>query len=101
MDIFDLIVFYYHSIMASLFRNKQCLENFQKALKYNDFVKFQTTKDRNSMWMAMSVRDRSILIEYIIMCTIGVKHPHLEHCFYNIMHTEAEKKNLQSVFDIK
>jgi hypothetical protein len=97
MDIFDIISFYYQSLMASFFRQEQCIINTEKAMKYNDFVKFQTTENRNAMWMAMSVRDRSILVEYIIMCTLGIKHPQLEHCFYNIMHSEAEKNRLQSI----
>ena len=78
------------------FRNNQCIENTKKAMKYPDFVKFQTTSDRNKMWMEMGLRDREILVEYIILCTLGIKHPRLEYVFYNLMHEEAEKNKLKS-----
>lgn len=82
------------------FRKNQCIENTEKALKYPDFVKFQKTNDRNKMWMEMGLRDREILVEYIILCTLGIKHPRLEYVFYNLMHEEAEKNKLQPFFDI-
>ena len=101
MDFFDFISLYYQNLIAIFFRKKQCIENTKKALQYPDYVKFQMTEDRNKVWMEMSLRDREILVEHIILCTLGIKHPRLEYVFYNLMHEEAEKKKLQSIFDIK
>lgn len=101
MDIFDLISFYYHMFIAAIFRQKQCEEYTKKALRYDKFMQFQTTDNRNALWMEMSLRERNILIEFIIQSTIGISHPRLQHVFYNIMHSEAENNRLQSIFDVK
>ncbi len=99
MDIFDLITFYYHSFIAVIFRQKKCIEYTKKSLRYEYFVKFQTTKNRNALWMSMSMRERDILVECIIQSTLGIEHPRLQYVFYQIMHKEAESNRLQSVFD--
>lgn len=101
MDIFDLLSFYYHLFMAAIFRKNACEENLKKAMKFQLFQEFQTTKDRNQLWMSSSLRDRNILVECVITCTLGIKHDRLQHAFYNIIHLEAENKRLQSFFNIE
>jgi hypothetical protein len=99
MHIFDFISFYYQNMMAFLFRQNTCYENYKKAIKNADFVRFQVSDNRNKIWLEMSLRDREILVENIMLCVLGIRHPQLEYVFYLMMDEDARKNKLKSIFD--
>ena len=88
VTISDFVLFYWYMFIA-LFTPNSAKKWEEIAMKNTIFAQYQSTDDRNKYWLALPYRDREILVEYILIATIGKSPDNLRNSMLTAMHTAA------------
>jgi hypothetical protein len=88
VTLFDFIAFYWYMFIA-LFTPNDAKKWEKMAMENAIFAGYQTTNNRNQYWLSLSFRDRKILVEYVLIATIGKAPENLQNSMLEAMHTAA------------
>lgn len=88
MTLSDFIVFYWHVFIA-LLTPGSAKKWEEMAMKNALFSGYQSTENRNQYWLSLPFRDRKILVEYVLIATIGKAPEYLQNSMFDAMHRAA------------
>jgi len=88
MTLLNTIEFYWRMLWG-IMNPKLAKEWESMAMKNPIFAKYQDVPDRNAYWMSLPFRERTMLVDSILIATIGGSYPHLQSAMFDNIHDAA------------
>jgi hypothetical protein len=93
MSFLNTIEFYWRMFWGII--NPKLAKEWESiAMKNPIFAKYQDVSDRNAYWLSLPFRERTMLVDSILIATIGGSYPHLQSAMFDNIHNAAVNRKL-------